>query len=652
MSVSTRTNLVTNPSSGAASTGYTAVAGTGGTAALSRVTTGGSLTPTFSRVTWSVATTAISGGVTYGSVTGLVAGTVYPMAACVRSSITQKVYLGMDWNTAGGGYISTTAGAAVSLVANAWTALPIMGVAPATATQGNLSVLATTGGANWSIGATLDVQGLLVEAPTILRTNYARNANFEVDTSFWTAESGATLTRDTSAPISGTASGKLNTGGDVYTTAVATSGQAWTLSVDYKTSGTVTGTPQLYLTDGVAASVYQALPLTQTTPGRFSTTLPATSGGTTQVIAAVFAPTTGGVVWFDNVLLEPVATAKPFFDGSTPAASNLNYGWTGLPNASSSVSWAGPTSFFDGSFVNANSVMYAWTSTANASTSTAKTYVPTIGLVAKTDAPCPRVEVTISDVTPTDNVVNVWRTADGKRQAVRGARKWTVNGSNFIVDYEAPLGRSVAYDVEVTSGLNNGAGVTQQTTTVTSSTWWIQDPLIPSSAIALNVSKQDSSKPYLTAAAVKGLEYAAGVNIIPILGSPEPVALMGQRSIAANVDFSMFTNTASVTTQLRNLLQQTPLLLVRSNGVRNDGVPGLAYYAAAKPVEHPVTVPFGGTLTHWQLTGDFVAAPTMNVLVPIWTYQAWDALWPTYQAMLTALSGKTYLDVLKSPSGV
>jgi len=315
----------------------------------------------------------------------------------------------------------------------------------------------------------------------------------------------------------------------------------------------------------------------------------------------------------------------------------------------------GPTcgTYFDGSFVNANSVMYAWTGTANASTSTAITYTPAIALVGhSTFDPCPRVEVTISDMTPTDNTVTLWVTADGKRKAVREARKWTVNGSNYVVDYEPALGRTIAYDLEITSGLNYGAGVTQQTIRVDCATWCIQDPLVPSSAIALDVSRQDSSKPYLTAAAVKSLEYGAGVNIIPILGSTEPVALMGQRSIAAGVDFSMFTNTAEVTTQLRNLLQQTPLLLVRSNGVRNNGIPGLAYYAAARPVEHPVTVAFGGTLTQWELKGDLVAAPTMNVLVPVWTYGTVDALWGTYQAAQTALAAKSYLDVLKSPSGV
>jgi hypothetical protein len=139
--------------------------------------------------------------------------------------------------------------------------------------------------------------------------------------------------------------------------------------------------------------------------------------------------------------------------------------------------------------------------------------------------------------------------------------------------------------------------------------------------------------------------------LVPILGSPNPVALMGQRQAASAVSFDMFTNLATVTTQLRNLIQQTPLLLVRSTGVRNDGVPGLAYFASAAPVEQPVTVAFGGTLTTWKLSGDLVAAPTMNVLVPVWTYANVAALWSTYQQAQTTLAAKTYLDVLKSPSG-
>lgn len=277
---------------------------------------------------------------------------------------------------------------------------------------------------------------------------------------------------------------------------------------------------------------------------------------------------------------------------------------------------------------------------------------PTVTVTPKTDAPCPRVEVTVDGLSTGTTVFNVWRTADGVRKVVRGARNRSTVGSDFLVDYEAPLGRSILYEVEVVSGVEYLAPVTNASTTLTSATWWIQDPLVPSSAIPLAVSSQDSAIPCLTAAAVKALEYSADVTIIPILGSPEPVALMGGRQLAGNVDFSMFTRAAEATTTLRNLIQQTPLLLVRTNGVRNDGVPALAYFVSAKPVEQPVTVAFGGTLTNWQLQGDLVAAPSLNVLIPIWTYGDVQALWATYQQAQTTLAGKLYLDVLKSPTGV
>lgn len=277
---------------------------------------------------------------------------------------------------------------------------------------------------------------------------------------------------------------------------------------------------------------------------------------------------------------------------------------------------------------------------------------PTAVVVAKTDAPCPRVEITVTNLGAGTTVFNVWRTSDGVRKIVRSARNRTTVGSDFVIDYEAPLGRPVTYDVEVVSGVTVTAPTVPGTTTISSATWWIQDPLVPSSAIPLAVNHQNPGIPNLTAAAVKALEYAADVTVIPILGSPEPVALMGGRRIAGNVDFSMFTRAAEATTTLRNLIQQTPLLLVRTNGLRNDGIPGLAYFASARPIEHPVTVAFGGTLTEWKLQGDLVAAPSLNVLVPLWTYGDVQALWATYQQAQTALAAKTYLDVLKSPTGV
>jgi hypothetical protein len=320
----------------------------------------------------------------------------------------------------------------------------------------------------------------------------------------------------------------------------------------------------------------------------------------------------------------------------------------------------GPTAgtYFDGTLTNAGGVMYAWTGTPDASTSTATTYVPVISLSTGT-SPCPNVAVTITDMTPTsDNVVNVWRTADGVRAAVRGTRGLTVNGSTAVLDYEAPLGCSISYSIEILSGTTKGANAAPASITLNSPTdaagkplWWIQDPLVPGTAIALAVAKGDSSRPYLTAAAVKSLEYASDVAVIPVIGSNLPVGIGGQRMAAAGVDFSMFTNTATTTTNLRNLLQGSSILLLRPPGTGREPLPRLVYTAAPKPVERPVTVAFGGTLTHWAITGTTVAAPTAGILVPVWTYGTVQSLWATYQQAQNTLAAKTYLDVLKSPTG-
>lgn len=73
--------------------------------------------------------------------------------------------------------------------------------------------------------------------------------------------------------------------------------------------------------------------------------------------------------------------------------------------------------------------------------------------------------------------------------------------------------------------------------------------------------------------------------------------------------------------------------------------------AIGSPREQPVDEAWGGKLVRWELVGDLVAAPTMNVLVPLWSYGDVKNLWSTYQQAQTALAGKTYLDVMKSPSG-
>ena len=306
---------------------------------------------------------------------------------------------------------------------------------------------------------------------------------------------------------------------------------------------------------------------------------------------------------------------------------------------------------FDGSSVNAASIMYAWTGTADASTSTATLYTPVLSLVTKSDDPCHRVEVTISDLTPTSNIVTVWRTADGKRQAVRSARKREVVGSDFVVDYEVPLKRVVTYELEVFSGISAQVASAPQNVTVNAAHGYMQDPIDPNSAIPVYGDVGPNGEAALMGQAAKNLEYKADMSLLAVMGSPDPVALLGQRLAASGLDMSVCTDAAQESANIRNLIEDAPLLLVRPLPEWGSGLPGLCYMAAEAPAELPVNEAWGGTYIRWKLTGDLVAAPTMNVLVPLWTYGDVKALWATYQQAQTAHAGKSYLDVLKSPDG-
>ena len=68
----------------------------------------------------------------------------------------------------------------------------------------------------------------------------------------------------------------------------------------------------------------------------------------------------------------------------------------------------------------------------------------------------PWVGVTLTGLSAGTDILTVWRTAGGVRQAVRGARDLEAIDSAFLIDYEVPLGRLVSYEVEVTAGPDAG----------------------------------------------------------------------------------------------------------------------------------------------------------------------------------------------------
>jgi hypothetical protein len=113
----------------------------------------------------------------------------------------------------------------------------------------------------------------------------------------------------------------------------------------------------------------------------------------------------------------------------------------------------------------------------------------------------------------------------------------------------------------------------------------------------------------------------------------------------------MSTRAAQTAADMRNLLQSASLVLVRPLPDWAAALPGLCYLVVGAPVEQPVDEAWGGELIRWELVGDLVAAPSMNVLVPLWTYGDVKQLWSTYQQAQTALAGKKYVTLLQNPTG-
>ena len=68
----------------------------------------------------------------------------------------------IQWR-AGSPVISSTIGPSLSIPANTWTRLVMIGTAPATTTGARLDADVVTGGANWVAGDTLDWDALLLE---------------------------------------------------------------------------------------------------------------------------------------------------------------------------------------------------------------------------------------------------------------------------------------------------------------------------------------------------------------------------------------------------------------------------------------------------------------------------------------------------------
>lgn len=190
-----KTNLSSNPSAEVSTAGFVSVPGTTGVAALTSAAP--STTTAFGtkvlKSTWTTATT-VAGGGAYMDVP-VTAGYTYCFGfGHVKSSIGNRLRLNVEWRTAST-TISTSSGTQTVVTAGAintgFQQLALL--APATATIARVGVysVAGTSFANWSISSYLELDGMMVNFGSLLRSYFdGSTASTSVYTYSWLGTTG------------------------------------------------------------------------------------------------------------------------------------------------------------------------------------------------------------------------------------------------------------------------------------------------------------------------------------------------------------------------------------------------------------------------------------------------------------------------------
>ncbi|WP_104164665.1 hypothetical protein [Arthrobacter sp. SX1312] len=266
------------------------------------------------------------------------------------------------------------------------------------------------------------------------------------------------------------------------------------------------------------------------------------------------------------------------------------------------------------------------------------------------DEPCPRAGITLTGLAPGEHVVSVWRTADGQRVPVRGARMVDVVDSAYWDDWEVPLGRSVSFELEVVGGPDAGVqGITGEVT-VDADFGYVQDPLNPATAVRVMHRNAQGGPAVLVSGTFAKMSYASDISTFQIMGSNTPVGIGGVRQAASGVPLSMLTRGEEENLRMRDLVAGTAILVIRGLPEWGARVPASASYAAGTVTEsNPLP---GDQVTVWETTGDTVRGSSAKILVALWTYQDVADIFATYDQKRAAAGGRAYLEDQKNPANV
>lgn len=258
--------------------------------------------------------------------------------------------------------------------------------------------------------------------------------------------------------------------------------------------------------------------------------------------------------------------------------------------------------------------------------------------------PSPRVVIDIDDteLDGSTDTVTVWQLSKWGQVKVNQVPR-AVAGGLVVTDYAVPPGVPVTYRVEQfdEDGLSLGFALSLATQVDIPIGWAVlQDPLAPGSAVMLPAEVRFANALSRSRPTAR---YQAGGRTF---------AMSGLFSALEQVTLACVTQTEGERTAMAAVLEQTMILVRTMPQMR---LPGSFYATVPRVPMIPINARVFRDADMWDIVGDQVSAPTIDILVPIYTYDRFkaylDTLHPptpgTYDD--AAAVWATYIDALRNP---
>lgn len=238
----------------------------------------------------------------------------------------------------------------------------------------------------------------------------------------------------------------------------------------------------------------------------------------------------------------------------------------------------------------------------------------------------PAVEVFEGRLPATAVSVTLWRLSGGAKEPVRGAIRKPAAGSLTHIDREVPLGAEATYRVEsfgangASLGFLDGASITLRREGL-----WVHNPLDPDGGVRCE----------FRGGAGFPLKAPNRGEVVEAPGMRAGIFLAGSQRGAVDIDLSIQTDTVEIRDKFLTMLGRgakdlPPILCFRFGNDYQVPLPRPFYSAVPDYALEDVDVRFGGTLTHFNGTGDEVAPPAPGLFVPLLTYSHVNAVYKSY----------------------